>query len=104
MRLYLNFILTVIAICLVVIVFKITDIPSSVHAYGAYGKPPVPVEIVGINSYMLYSLPVEIISTKTPLPVEVVSIKKPKNPNLMDVEEFQKTKDLKWDRISVGTD
>jgi len=114
MRLYLNFILTIIAICLVIIVFKINDIPSKVYAYG---DSPVEVKIVGIKSYMLDSLPVEINNVKIPLPVkidtaktsipvEIVSIKKPDTHTAptFDLNEYNRIRDLKWDRIPVDND
>ena len=60
MRLYLNFILTVIAISLIVIIFKTNKIPSEAHAYG---KDTISVKIVDIGTY-LPSLPVEIVGIK----------------------------------------
>ena len=101
MRLYLNFILTVIAICLVIIVFKINDIPSSVYAYG---DSPVPVKIVDVNmDYSFNSLPVRISNKEKPLPIEIVSIKKPDpHPSPSNMEEYNKIKNLKWDRILVN--
>jgi len=97
MRLYLNFILTVIAICLVIIVFKICKIPPEAFAYG---DSPVPVKIVGINQLLYNSLPVKIDDIKSPLPVEIISIKKP-DPSPYNLSEYNKIKNFKWDRIPV---
>jgi len=91
------------AICLIIIVFKICKIPPEAFAYG---DSPVPVKIVDADmDYSFHFLPVKIIDKEKPLPVEIISIKKPDpHPSISNLEEYKKIKNFKWDRISVDAE
>lgn len=55
--------------------------------------------------YSRHFLPVKISDKEKPLPVEIISIKKPDpHPSISNIEEYNKIKNFRWDRIPVDAE
>lgn len=75
--LYTKIVLSIIAVCLVILVFKDNDVVTTAHALPSVAmtqsNSPIDVRIVGVSGY--FELPVQIKSSQITIPMSIENVK-----------------------------